>query len=426
MFNKFTLKNGIRVVTENIPYVKSVSIGIWIEAGSRYENKKNNGVSHFIEHMLFKGTQNRTAKDIAEEIDSIGGQLNAFTSKECTCFYAKILDNHLPIAIDVLSDMLFNSKFDYNDIEKEKSVVIEEINMYEDSPEELVHDLISKTIFDDHPLAFSILGNASVLKDLDREDILDYFKKYYTPNNMVISIAGNFKEKEVLNLLQEYFSNWKSKSYCNDNYNTPLLLQRVKSKIKPTEQLHLCLGMEGTSQGKNELYSLLVMNNIFGGSMSSRLFQRIREDRGLVYSIYSYPSSYKDIGIFTIYAGLNPKQITTVVQLIADEIKKIKKEGLKSEEIYKAKEQLKGNYILGLESTSSRMTFLGKSELLLGKTYSQKEIIEKINNVNMHSLKHIIDKVFNSHKLNIAYVGNIKNKEDYESRIKRLCLSGDY
>lgn len=422
MYDKFILSNGIRVVTEKIPHVKSVAIGVWVETGSRYENKENNGTSHFIEHMLFKGTENRTAKEIAESIDDIGGQLNAFTSKECTCFYVKVLDNHLSIAVDVLSDMLLNSKFEEEEIVKEKSVVIEEINMYDDSPEDVVHDLLTKTIFDGNSLAFPILGDLKSVKNLNRKQIVDFFMSHYIPQNTVISIAGNFDTKEIRKLLEAQFGHWNTEGIVSEIEDTPKLIQRLRSKGKETEQLHLCLGLEGVSQGSDELYSLLVLNNVFGGSMSSRLFQRVREERGLAYSIFSYPSSYKNTGIFTIYAGLNANQFLNVTELILDDIKEIKKMYLNQTEIFKSKEQLKGNYILGLESTSSRMTSLGKAELLFGKTYSPKEILHKIDAVTLDSIKDVTDKVFDFDKLNIAYVGKVKNKSKVDRQIKEICF----
>lgn len=420
MYNKITLNNGIRIVTENIPYVKSASIGIWVEAGARKETRKNNGVSHFIEHMLFKGTKKRTAKEIAESIDSIGGQINAFTSKECTCYYVKVLDNHLPIAIDVLGDMLLNSTFTEEDIIKEKSVVLEEIGMYEDSPEDKVYDLLSKTIFNDNSLSFPILGSSESLKQLSRDMIMDYFLEQYIPSNIVISIAGNFEYDSTISLVEQYFGNWSPKKASINLYTHPVINQNLTSKVKDTEQLHFCLGMEGISQGEDNLYSLLVLNNIFGGSMSSRLFQKIREEHGLVYSIYSYPSSYKDVGIFTVYAGLNPNQIINVAQLIMDEIKLLKKNYLKKEDIHKSKEQLKGNYILGLESTSSRMTALGKSELLLRKTFSPKDILEKIDKVTLSNINEIIEKVFDHSKFNISYVGKIADDNNIKKQLKGI------
>lgn len=422
MYNKYNLSNGIRVVTEKIPHVKSVSIGVWVETGSRHENEINNGTSHFIEHMLFKGTKKRTAKEIASSIDDIGGQLNAFTSKECTCYYAKVLDNHLPIAIDVLSDMLLNSKFAEEDIAKEKSVVIEEINMYDDSPEDVAHDLLSKTVFNGNSLGLPILGNLKTVKGLNKEDIEKFFKRHYIPKNIVISIAGNFGQSEIMNLLEEQFGILEGSGEETMIETPASLTQRFESKSKDTEQLHLCLGLEGISQGSDDLYSLLVLNNVFGGSMSSRLFQRVREDRGLVYSIFSYPSSYKNAGIFTIYAGLNPNQLVNVTELILDDINDIKGSYLSDDEIAKSKEQLKGNYILGLESTSSRMTSLGKSELLLGKIKSPREILKKIDKVSMDSVKRVTDKVFDYNKLNVTYVGKVQDKQSVDNKIKNICF----
>ncbi|MGO1367941.1 M16 family metallopeptidase [Senegalia sp. (in: firmicutes)] len=412
MYNKTNLSNGIRVITENIPYVKSASIGLWIESGSRYENEINNGTSHFIEHMLFKGTYKRSARDIADQIDSVGGQMNAFTSKECTCFYIKILDNHIDLAIDILQDMLFNSKFNKDEIEKEKNVVIEEINMYEDDPEELVHDLLSKTVFQNHPLSLPILGNKNSVKNLSRESILNYFYNHYRPENIVISVVGNIKENNILNTLEKAFGKWN----VNDkkNYNKiikPIINKNIISKSKDTEQAHLCLGLEGINQSSNQIYSLLVLNNIFGGSMSSRLFQKVREDLGIVYNIYSYPSTYKDTGMFTIYAGLNPKNIVELSKIVLNEIKDMKKNIFSENEIYKSKEQLKGNFILGLENTSSRMSSYGKSELLNGKIETSSEIISNIDSVNKNTIKSLMDNMFDINKINVAYVGNLeKNK----------------
>lgn len=424
MYNKITLDNGLRIVTEYIPYVKSVSIGIWVEAGSRKENIENNGISHFIEHMLFKGTKNRSAKEIAESIDNIGGQINAFTSKECTCYYAKVLDSHIDVAIDVLSDMLFNSLFDRDEIIKEKSVVYEEIKMYEDSPEDLVHDLLSQTIFNRNSLSLPILGSSESLENITREDLINYFESYYTPSNTVISIAGNFDLNETIKLIKERFSNWKVEKKTNEAYEKPIIYHNISKKKKDIEQLHFCLGTEGVSQGQDDLYALLIMNNVFGGSMSSRLFQDIREDKGLVYSIYSYPSSYKDTGIFTVYAGLNPDYFIDVLDIIKENINIIKRDYLTEEEIYRSKEQLKGNYILGLESTSSRMTSIGKSELLFGKVTSPQEIASKIDKIELKDIVNVVNRVFDSKKYNIAYVGNFSKEKETEidQKIERLLF----
>lgn len=421
MYNKTKLSNGIRIVTENIPYVKSASIGLWIESGSRYENESNNGTSHFIEHMLFKGTNKRNARDIADQIDSVGGQMNAFTSKECTCFYIKILDNHINLAIDILQDMLFYSKFDEVEIEKEKNVVIEEINMYEDNPEELVHDLLSKTLFKKHPLSLPILGNKDSVNNLTRESILNYFYDYYRPENIVISIVGNIEENNILKKLEKTFGKWKSNNKRKyKKIITPIIDKNIISKSKNTEQGHLCLGLEGINNASKDIYSLLVLNNIFGGSMSSRLFQKVREDLGIAYSIYSYPSTYRDTGIFTIYAGLNPKHILDLSKIVLNEIKDMKKNIFSENEIYKSKEQLKGNFILGLENTSSRMSSYGQSELLNNTIETSEEIINSINKVNKNTIKNLIDNIFDIDKINIAYVGNLEKDNNIRTQLKEI------
>lgn len=416
MYNRYTLDNGLRIVTEHIPFVKSISIGVWIEVGSKNENSINNGISHFIEHMLFKGTSTRSSKDIAEVIDSVGGQINAFTSKECTCYYTKVLDSHYDLALDLLADMLFNSKFDQVELEKEKSVIVEEINMYEDSPEDLVHDISTQTLFKDSSLGLPILGTKDTLDNIDRNTILDYMNDYYVANNAVLSIAGNFDENKLLETIRSKFDNWKANNELSTfddlaNYNFESV-----SKTKEIEQAHLCIGFEGVQQNSDQLYPLLVLNNILGGSMSSRLFQSIREERGLAYSIYSYPSVYKNGGSLVIYAGMNPNQMNDVASIIYNELNDIILNSLSEDEIYKSKEQLKGNYILGLESTSSRMTSIGKSELLLNRIYSPKEIIEKIDSVTSKDIKEIIEKIFQFDKISITTVG----KNDNLDQIKKI------
>ncbi len=410
MFKKVQLSNGLRLVYEKIPYVRSVSVGIWVGTGSRNETSENNGISHFIEHMLFKGTTKRTAKDIAECIDAIGGQINAFTGKECTCYYTKTLDTHLDIAVDVLSDMLFNSSFDSDDINVEKRVVIEEIGMYEDTPEELVHDIFSEMVWDGNPLGYPILGTEMCINKFDKDMINKYMSEFYTPYNTVISVAGNFDESQLIELVNKYFQNWKSEATCNNKYTSAQYKVNKIIREKDTEQVHLCMGFEGIEHGNDKLYSLLSLNNVLGGGMSSRLFQSIREKRGLVYSIYSYPSTYQGSGLFVIYAGMNPEHLQTVIDLTKTELDLIIKDGITKDELAKTKEQLKGNYILGLESTNSRMNSIGKSELMLGKINTPEEILQKIDRVNMDSIIEMIKRVFDFEKMSISAVGNIKNK----------------
>ena len=408
-----TLKNGVRVVYEKIPYVRSISTGLWIGAGSRGENTTNNGISHFIEHMLFKGTKTRTAKEIAETIDNIGGQLNAFTGKECTCYYTKTLDTHLDTSLDLLSDMLFNSRFDKKDIELEKNVVIEEIGMYEDTPEELVHDILSEAVWQDNSLGMPILGTHKSLNNINRDLIKKYMENNYSPKNTVISIVGNFEKDRVIESVKKRFEHWEYNSnYQNKETKVAEFKNNKIIREKETEQVHVCLGFKGLEHGSEQIYSLLAANNIFGGGMSSRLFQKIREEKGLVYSIYSYPSTYKNAGLFTVYAGMNPEHLNEVLKLILNEVKILMEKGISKKDINKSKEQLKGNYILGLESTSSRMNSIGKSELLLGRILSPQEVLDKIDKVDSESVNNVINKVFDLNNIGFSVVGNIKRDID--------------
>lgn len=412
LYKKITLDNGVRVVMEKIPHVRSVSIGIWIGTGSRNENRTNNGISHFIEHMLFKGTRHRSARDIARSIDNIGGQLNAFTGKECTCYYTKTLDSHIDIAVELLADMFFNSKFAKRDIDVERKVIIEEIGMYEDSPEELVHDILLETVWGNNSLGYPILGTQECLKTFNRDVIIDYIGRSYIPGNVVVAVAGNYDEGKLLELVNRYFGNWKSNAGYSVMDEDIVFSANTRVKEKDTEQVHICLGFDGIEQGKDELYTLLAINNILGGGMSSRLFQKIREEMGLVYSIYSYPSAYKNAGLFTVYAGMNPEQLTKVIRLIIGEIKELLRDGLENEDLRMSKEQLKGNYILGLESTSSRMNSIGKSELTLGRIFTPEQVLEKMDRIEMESVRNVMEKVFNLEKMSLSAVGNIKRDID--------------
>lgn len=411
MYNKYTLDNGIRVVTEEIPYVNSISIGVWVKSGSRYENEKNNGVSHFIEHMLFKGTKKRSAKQIAEEIEDLGGQINAFTGKEATCFYVKLLDEHFNVGIDVLSDMILNSKFNEEDIEKEKSVILEEINMYEDSPEDLVIDLLSKATWGDDSLSFPILGEKETIALLKREDIIDYFYKHYVTQNMVIAAAGNFNEKALFKVLNDKFGQWEGDKSSEQNLSTPEINRNILVKNKDIEQIHVALTLDGIELGSDKLYPLLAINNYFGGGTSSKLFQTFREEKGYVYTIYSFPSPYKNKGSFNVYFALNDQYMDEALNLLYTEIKKILEYKMNSREIMKAKEQLKGNYILGLESVSSRMFSLGKSEIMLNKVYEPKDVLDKIDNINDDDVNNLIDNIFKKGVLTVSAVGKNINGE---------------
>ncbi len=386
--NKYQLKNGLRVMIESIPTCRSVSFGIWVKTGSRYEGLDNNGISHFIEHMMFKGTNRHSAKDIADRFDGIGGNVNAFTSKEYTCYYAKVLDQHLPIAVDILSDMFFESKFDDAELAKEKNVILEEISMYEDTPDDTVHDLASRAAYHEHPLAYSILGTAERLNAMGSQDLRQYMGERYRIDNTVISVAGNVGE-EVLDLLEHHFGRFDVQG--NDvALESPVFQSRALFHRKKTEQNHLCLTFPGASIKAPNLYAMILLNNTIGGGMSSRLFQEIREKRGLAYSVYSYHTSYADNGLFTVYAGTAPKQTQDVYDITMELLNDIAVTGMSEAELLRGKEQLKGNLILSLESTSSRMNRLGKNELMLGRHYTLDEMLERIDQVKLTDVHEIM------------------------------------
>ena len=407
MYQEIILENNLTLVYEKLPYVRSVSFGLWVGTGSRYESTGLNGISHFIEHMLFKGTETRTAKDIAMAIDNVGGQINAFTGKECTCIYTKTLDEDLELAVEIVSDMLFHSRYDPIHIETEKKVIVEEISMYEDYPEEMVHDMLTEEVWSGNPLGYPILGSYQSVSGIQREDILEYMRNYYIPENSVISVAGNFDEQKLVEMVRKYFNGWKSKNFCKVVAYKPWFNRSIKVKRKDTEQVHMCLGFRGVKHGEESMYSLLTLNNVLGGGMSSRLFQKVREELGLAYSIYSYPTSYRDVGMFTIYAASSPQQYEEVIRHIQNEIQTLTQETLTESDVEKAKNQLKGSFILGLDSTSSRMNSMGKSQLMMGRIRTPDEVLESINRVSLESIDSVIQYVFKTEQMGLSAIGDI-------------------
>ncbi|WP_099362974.1 M16 family metallopeptidase [Fredinandcohnia onubensis] len=392
MIKKYTCQNGVRIVLENIPTVRSVAIGVWIGTGSRNESPENNGISHFLEHMFFKGTKTRSAREIAESFDSIGGQVNAFTSKEYTCYYAKVLDEHAKYALDVLADMFFNSNFDEEELKKEKNVVLEEIKMYEDTPDDIVHDLLSKATYENHPLGYPILGTEETLETFNGDKLRQYMNAMYTPENVVVSIAGNIDEN-FISEVESYFGSYSGDQTKYELQKPSFHTNKITRK-KETEQAHLCLGFNGLQIGDKDVYDLIVLNNILGGSMSSRLFQDVREQKGLAYSVFSYHSSYKDTGMVTIYGGTGSKQLNLLFETIQDTLAKLKAEGITEKELKNSKEQMKGSLMLGLESTNSRMSRNGKNELLLKEHKNLDEILDEINAVSENSVNAMAERVF--------------------------------
>lgn len=392
MIKTYTCKNGVRVVLETIPTVRSVAIGIWVGTGSRDETPENNGISHFLEHMFFKGTETKNAKEIAESFDSIGGQVNAFTSKEYTCYYAKVLDNHASYALELLADMFFHSTFDKEELTKEKSVVLEEIKMYEDTPDDLVHDLLSKAAYGKHPLGFPILGTEETLAGFTSEKLKEYMHNMYTPDRVVISIAGNVDEMFIKEV-EKWFGSYEG-GKRNSVSATPAFYPDRLSKTKDTEQAHLCIGFKGLEVGHKNIYHVIILNNILGGSMSSRLFQEVREQRGLAYSVFSYHSSYRDNGMIAIYGGTGADQLDQLTGTIFETLENLKQNGITEKELHNSKEQLKGNLMLGLESTNSRMSRNGKNELLLRRHRSLDEIIQLIDQVDIQSVNELANRLF--------------------------------
>ncbi|WP_290061341.1 M16 family metallopeptidase [Paraclostridium bifermentans] len=405
MYKTHTLSNGLTIIGEEIPYLKSITLGVWVNAGSRIENEELGGISHFIEHMLFKGTKNRTSKEIASTIDNLGGQINAFTSKECTCYYVKLLDEHIDIGIDILSDMFLNPLFDEKDIDKERQVIIEELKMYEDSPEDLVYDLLMEGIYKTDALGMNIIGTEESLYNMNRNTIKDYFNKYYVASNSVISISGNFKFEEMVKLIESKFKDL-AMGNVDIKITEPEFHPCFIARNKDTEQVNLAISLKAIPlECREDAYALSIINNIFGGSISSRLFQNIRENKGLVYSIYSAPSLYRKSGELGIYASMSNENLKKVYNLVLEEIDNLRQNNLTDKEIKESKEQLKGSYILGLESTSSRMMSIGKAMVLTKKVKNPNDIIESINNIDKARIDLIIDKVFNRENIGVCIVG---------------------
>jgi predicted Zn-dependent peptidase len=385
---------------ENIPTVRSAAIGVWIKTGSRNETPELNGVSHFLEHMFFKGTTTRNAREIAESFDSIGGQVNAFTSKEYTCYYAKVMDNHASYALEILADMFFNSTFDGEELKKEKNVVYEEIKMYEDTPDDIVHDLLSKAVYENHPLGYPILGTENTLETFNSDTLKKYVHDMYTPDKVVVSIAGNVDEK-LIQEVENYFGSYQGSEDRLELVKPSFHENRITRK-KDTEQAHLCLGYKGLEIGNDKTYSLITLNNILGGSMSSRLFQDVREQRGLAYSVYSYHSSYQDSGMVTVYGGTGTNQLDSLYETIQETLDTLKRDGITEKELRNSKEQLKGSLMLSLESTNSRMSRNGKNELMLGEHRSLDDIIIKIDEVTEDTVNELANQIFTKHSLSLV------------------------
>ena len=396
MFDHWTLENGLHVVGERLPYLRSVSIGVWMRVGSMMETPAENGLSHFLEHMVFKGTEKRSTRDIAEEMDAVGGQMNAFTGKDCTCFYAKVIDEDLPLAVDILSDMTLHASLDETEFKKERGVILEEISMEEDSPEDVVHELLSRIQFGNQAAGMPILGPAEQIAAYTRDDLANYRARHYHPENCVVALAGNYDPEQVLALIQQYFGEWKKSGQRQTVPPMQPIPGQKAAKEKDTEQLHICLGYPGTFFGSDELYPMSVMNNLLGGAMSSRLFQKIREEMGMAYSIYTYPSTYVGCGTFAVYAGVSPKNGHAVLDETLKQLYLLCRDGVTEKEFREAKNQLRGSYLLGLESPGSRMQSMGRGQLHLDRCRTPEETVAKIEAVTIESVNAVARRIFSN------------------------------
>ncbi len=407
VYKKTVLENGIRVVTERIDYVRSISIGVWVDVGSRDEMGDEVGASHFIEHMLFKGTKKRTAKEIASSLESVGGSLNAFTGREHTCYFARVLDEHTDIALDVLSDILKNPLFNLSHLEKERAVILSEIKELEDSPADLVHDLLMSTMWKENSLGRSIIGSAESVLKLTRSKLIDFMKRNYTSPRVVIAASGNFKHKELVDKIKRKFRFSSNSHPASEKQMFPLAEPDRVVANRKTAQTHISLGVPTFPYSDRRRYAALVLSNILGGGMSSRLFQSIREKLGLVYSVYTFIDFFEDAGVFGIYMGTHKKNTIRVIELVLKEIRKLKKDSLTSKELSHAKYQLKGNLLLSLESTFNRMNRLARYELFLHDFVDLDQTINAINKIKAKDVVEVAYDFFSSDKLSAAVLGPV-------------------
>lgn len=398
-----TLPNGIQVITETMPQVRTAALGVWIGTGSRYEEARLHGISHFLEHLFFKGTHTRSALDIANAVDAIGGQMNAFTDREVTCLYVKVLADHLPAVMELIADMLLRSALDREALERERQVILEEIKMYEDSPDELVQDLCAQTIWNGHPLGRPVIGTVETVQRLRREDLLAYLEQRYRPNNVLVAVAGDVRHSTVVRLVADALGPWNGSAPPMER-DHPTARPDILLRHKETEQVHLSLGTRGLPQADEARYVMAILDNILGGGMSSRLFQEIRERRGLVYTITSYHAAYREGGLFVIYGAMSPSAAPQVTALILEEIDKVK-ERISAAELQRAKESLKGGIMLSLESTGSRMTKLARSQLYYGRQLSLDEILARIDGVTADEVQAMAREVLVPERMAMAAIG---------------------
>jgi predicted Zn-dependent peptidase len=410
MIQKSVLSNGVRVLTETMPQMVSTTIGVWVENGSRYEDLPENGTSHFIEHLLFKGTKKRTAAQIAEQIDAVCGVLNAFTGKEYTFYYAKVLGEDLKMTTDLLADIFLESVFAPEEIDRERQVVLQEISQAEDTPDDFIHDLFNLHFWEGHPLALPIFGSVESVNAIERKTLLSLMDHRYRANRVFIAAAGAVDHKDLVQDCERLFGVIEGNGAAAA-LTAPSEHQVVLNHVKKLEQAHLCLGGRGISQVDPLRYAAYVFNTALGGGMSSRLFQEVRERRGRVYSIYSFLSAFLDCGYFGIYAGTSPEWVDEVLEVTFKEISEIIREGLRSAELTRAKSQLKGNMLLGMESTDSRMNRLARNEIYFGRDIPLEEIARGIEAVTNDQVVELATSCFNPSRMGMVMLGDLKGRE---------------
>jgi predicted Zn-dependent peptidase len=408
-YRKSLLPNGIRILTERMPYVRSVAVGVWVETGSRHERPARGGVSHLIEHLVFKGTATRTAQDIARTMDSVGGQMDAFTTKENTCFYVQVLDEHLPLAVDLLTDILLHPLFDAEELEREKSVVLQEIRMVEDTPDDVIHDLFAAQVWGDHPLGRPILGTRELVSAFARDGIAEHFAEEYVPPQIIIAVAGNVTHEHVVDLFGGGFNGFQ-RAAPPRAATTPRLAPGVNMVQKTLEQVHLVMGFPGLCHAARERYAMFLLNDVIGGSMSSRLFQEVRERQGLVYSIHTGAQAFVDTGLLYVQAATDAQNFSKVLKSILKELRDLKKGGVTAEELKRAKDHLKGSLMLSLESTSSRMNRLAKHEMHLGSFLTIDEMLASIDGVKHEEVQALITELLDEDQLALTTLGPLDRR----------------
>jgi predicted Zn-dependent peptidase len=401
------LPNGLVVLTEEMQHIRSISIGIWLKCGSRDEQPEHNGISHFLEHMVFKGTETRTAEDIARQIDSIGGNLDAFTAKECICFNVKVLDEHLPIALDVLSDLVLHPIFDTKDIARERGVILEEIKMDEDSPDYLVHEIFTQNFWKDHPLGKPILGTKETVRHFEQPLVLDYYSKRFTPGNLIVAAAGHINHEHFAKLVAERFQHLKGGSNGFHGSVPEVSAKIILRNKKSLEQVQICIGVPTYPISHERRYASYILNTLLGGGMSSRLFQNVRERQGLAYAIYSELNPYRDTGCLSVYAGTSLESAPRVVELVVNEFRDLKQNRISEEELRRTKEQLKGSLMLSLESTTARMSNLARQEMYFDRFFGLDEIVERIEAVSTDELIDLANYLFHADKVAVTVLGNL-------------------